>query len=153
MRAISGARAGCSSSVAGRANAAPRVPTKRPLARRALIASAAGPAGGPAAGPPGDAGEEGSLTLPVVSPDMDWRAFRAQLVAATATTDEANSSADSSATPAPPRPTSADGDALWAHRIAEPERGCLLVAHPLMFSNAQTYFSQVRERVERREVG
>jgi putative transcriptional regulator len=84
---------------------------------------------------------------------MDWRAFRAQLVAATATTDEANSSADSSATPAPPRPTSADGDALWAHRIAEPERGCLLVAHPLMFSNAQTYFSQVRERVERREVG
>ena len=31
----------------------------------------------------------------------------------------------------------------WAHNVAKPEKGCLLLAHPLMFSNSQSYFSQV----------
>lgn len=31
----------------------------------------------------------------------------------------------------------------WAHPIARPEVGCILIAHPLMFNdNAQSYFSQ-----------
>ena len=32
---------------------------------------------------------------------------------------------------------------LWAHSLNFPEKGCLLVAHPLMFTTQQTYFSQV----------
>ena len=32
----------------------------------------------------------------------------------------------------------------WAHQITKPEKGCLLLAHPLMFGNSQGYFSQVR---------
>ena len=31
----------------------------------------------------------------------------------------------------------------WAHTIAAPEQGCLLLAHPLMFVNSQVYFHQV----------
>ncbi len=31
----------------------------------------------------------------------------------------------------------------WAHDVGKPEKGCLLLAHPLMFGNAQPYFSQV----------
>ena len=42
----------------------------------------------------------------------------------------------------------ADGESgtqprLWAHPIPRPERGCLLVAHPLLFRSQQTYFYQV----------
>lgn len=32
--------------------------------------------------------------------------------------------------------------AEWAHVVPKPERGCLLLAHPLMFSDTQTYFNQ-----------
>lgn len=32
---------------------------------------------------------------------------------------------------------------LWSHSINFPEKGCLLVAHPLMFTTQQMYFSQV----------
>ena len=31
----------------------------------------------------------------------------------------------------------------WAHDLTKPEKGCLLLAHPLMFGNSQSYFSQV----------
>lgn len=31
----------------------------------------------------------------------------------------------------------------WAHSIPQPETGCLLIAHPLMFTTSQQYFSQV----------
>ena len=37
--------------------------------------------------------------------------------------------------------TSADGG--WAHDVGKPEKGCLLLAHPLMFGSSQGYFSQV----------
>jgi putative transcriptional regulator len=59
-----------------------------------------------------------------VAPDTDWRAFRAQLVA----------SASGGA--------AAAHDEVWAHAIPTPERGCLLLASPLMFLDSQTYFSQ-----------
>lgn len=32
---------------------------------------------------------------------------------------------------------------LWAHPIKMPEKGCLLISHPLMFTTQQMYFSQV----------
>lgn len=31
---------------------------------------------------------------------------------------------------------------MWAHHVPVPEQGCLLVAHPLMFTTAQEYFFQ-----------
>ena len=31
----------------------------------------------------------------------------------------------------------------WAHDVGKPEKGCLLLAHPLMFGDSQGYFSQV----------
>ena len=31
----------------------------------------------------------------------------------------------------------------WAHDVGKPEKGCLLLAHPLMFDDSQGYFSQV----------
>lgn len=31
---------------------------------------------------------------------------------------------------------------LWAHPLSRPERGCVLVAHPLLFTSTQTYFSK-----------
>ncbi len=38
-----------------------------------------------------------------------------------------------------------DGESkLWAHSLNFPEKGCLLVAHPLMFTTQQEYFSQAR---------
>ena len=36
-----------------------------------------------------------------------------------------------------------DKGTLWAHSLNFPEKGCLLVAHPLMFTTQQMYFSQV----------
>ena len=36
-----------------------------------------------------------------------------------------------------------EGNQLWAHAIAQPERGCLILAHPLMFKSHQQYFDQV----------
>lgn len=33
-------------------------------------------------------------------------------------------------------------DDVWAHPIILPEKGCLLLSHPIMFTNSQTYFFQ-----------
>ena len=38
---------------------------------------------------------------------------------------------------------------LWAHVIAQPEKGCLLLAHPLMFMEHQAYFHQVSSNSNR----
>eukprot|EP00210_Caulerpa_lentillifera_P003152 g3012.t1 len=57
--------------------------------------------------------------IPSISLGSDWRTFRAQLVA------ESNSLE---------RET-------WAHALPTPELGCLLLAHPLMFNQQQTYFN------------
>lgn len=37
----------------------------------------------------------------------------------------------------------AETSSRWAHDVPKPEKGCLLLAHPLMFGNTQSYFSQV----------
>ena len=35
------------------------------------------------------------------------------------------------------------GNGRWSLNLVKPEKGCLLLSHPLMFSERQTYFSQV----------
>ena len=78
-------------------------------------------------------------SLPVAGVDTDWREFRARLVAGSQ--KKATPPADSTdeAGPSGQAETS-----HWAHTIPRPEQGCLLIAHPLMFVQQQTYFNQVR---------
>ena len=59
------------------------------------------------------------------------REFRARLVAGSRPADEASTNG-----------RSAEGAREWAHPVARPEKGCLLLAHPKMFADSQTYFSQ-----------
>jgi len=33
---------------------------------------------------------------------------------------------------------------IWVHPVSRAEAGCVLLAHPLMFSSSQEYFSQAR---------
>ncbi|KAL4421283.1 hypothetical protein ABPG75_010574 [Micractinium tetrahymenae] len=78
-------------------------------------------------------------TLPVAAADSDWRAFRAQLVAAAAASEAAPKSASAGASATAPVSSEGPG-AAWAHMLRGPEQGCLLVANPLMFQTSQTYF-------------
>ena len=75
-------------------------------------------------------------SLPIAGADSDWREFRARLILSSgankATAQEPGTSG---------RPSVDDGH--WAHPIPGPEQGCLLIAHPLMFIQQQTYFAQV----------
>ena len=51
----------------------------------------------------------------------------------------------SSSSPSPsssPSSSSSSSSKLWAHPLSRPERGCVLVAHPLLFTSTQTYFSK-----------
>ncbi|KAL6765736.1 hypothetical protein V8C86DRAFT_2448637 [Haematococcus lacustris] len=82
-------------------------------------------------------------TVPVASTETDWREFRARLVA--------SSRAGSSLSPFSPQDSvlepghqqaSLPLNGLWAHSIPGPEKGCLLLAHPLMFNSRQEYFFQ-----------
>lgn len=59
-------------------------------------------------------------SLPTTGVDSDWRTFRAKLVAQERGTEQEQ----------------------WAHPIPKPEKGALLLAHPMMFSDSQTYFYQ-----------
>ncbi len=68
----------------------------------------------------------GSLVLPVMGADADWRAFRARLV--------------SSSRPKGPTSSHSAPSQDWAHSLPGPEKGCLLLAHPALFSESQTYF-------------
>ena len=71
--------------------------------------------------------------------DDDWRAFRAKLVKSQgaflnpSSSSESDDDADMAASA---DPTS------WAHVLAAPEQGCLLLANPLMFTTSQTYFNK-----------
>ena len=68
--------------------------------------------------------------------DTDWREFRARLIL--------NSGANKATELEPGTSGRPSVDAgFWAHSIPRPERGCLLIAHPLMFIQSQTYFAQV----------
>ena len=71
------------------------------------------------------------LMMPLSEPTTDWREFRARLVAVSRQAEEASTSR-----------RSAEGAREWAHPVARPEKGCLLLAHPKMFSDSQTYFNQ-----------
>jgi putative transcriptional regulator len=78
-------------------------------------------------------------SLPVAGADTDWREFRARLVAA-------SGGPSAPPPPAPPpggRPTAAGTARGWAHALAAPEPGAVLVAHPALFTAGQTYFHQV----------
>ncbi|KAI8113229.1 hypothetical protein M9435_003233 [Picochlorum sp. BPE23] len=76
--------------------------------------------------------------MPVVSQQEDWRAFRAKLVQSSVgmfgEKEEASSAHES-------EDTRVLEDA-WAHVLGLPERGCLLLANPLMFTTSQTYFNK-----------
>ncbi|GAB4822247.1 hypothetical protein N2152v2_009293 [Parachlorella kessleri] len=82
----------------------------------------------------GGGGEGGGMpdSLPLAGVDTDWRAFRARLVSSSSSAKQAG------AAPA----AAGDEGAVWAHELPGPEPGCLLVAHPLLFTAAQTYFAQ-----------
>ncbi|EFJ40535.1 hypothetical protein VOLCADRAFT_108114 [Volvox carteri f. nagariensis] len=60
-------------------------------------------------------------TLPYMGSALDWREFRAKLVSQSR------------------GGTGAESDE-WAHIIPKPEKGALLLAHPLLFQQSQTYF-------------
>ncbi|GLC38654.1 hypothetical protein PLESTM_000758300 [Pleodorina starrii] len=69
-------------------------------------------------------------TLPYLGSGSDWREFRAKLVAQSKGASGAGGG-------------SSDADVAsgkWAHAIPKPERGALLLAHPLLFQQSQTYF-------------
>jgi hypothetical protein len=85
--------------------------------------------------------------LPLASAGTDWRDFRAQLVANAAQEQRQQQQPDGAGGPVPaPRGMSLDpGGGVWAHPVPQPEKGCLLLAHPLMFTSTQVYFSQVRD--------
>lgn len=83
-------------------------------------------------------------TVPVVSQQDDWREFRAKLVRSSqknmifmgeeytgATFDESLSDNEAQCS-----------EDHWAHVLAHPEKGCLLLANPLMFTTGQTYFNK-----------
>ncbi|KAL4424592.1 hypothetical protein ABPG77_009176 [Micractinium sp. CCAP 211/92] len=123
----------------GRSTAAAFVQSPRcPSRQRRCVTVCAGASGGSSDDQP----PSGSLipdTLPVASADSDWRAFRAQLVAAAAASEAAPAAAGAGADAAAPA-SSARSDGAWAHMLRGPEQGCLLVASPLMFQTSQTYF-------------
>ena len=97
--------------------------------------------------------EDDELMMPLSEPTTDWqvwhlaraqymqgsdvcavpcrREFRARLVAGSRQADEASTNR---------RSTEAARE--WAHPVARPEKGCLLLAHPKMFADSQTYFNQ-----------
>ena len=104
------------------------------------MACAAGSGSGDSPQPPPGDGSSSSLpdALPVAGADSDWRTFRAQLVASTLSPSSSNSSSSSAA--AAPAGSVAGTDVPWAHPMPLPELGCLLLANPLMFADAQQYF-------------
>ena len=65
---------------------------------------------------------------------------RAQLVARSRTTPQATWDEVDDAVYGPSDAGKESGD--WAHLIARPEIGCVLLANPLLFNNSQTYFDK-----------
>ncbi|KAF6264861.1 hypothetical protein COO60DRAFT_1481158 [Scenedesmus sp. NREL 46B-D3] len=85
--------------------------------------------------------------VPVVEPGTDWREFRARLVAnsrsaSTAAAEPASSSSSTAPEGAWATTRSSFNQLEWAHELSQPEAGCLLLAHPYMFREKQTYFYQ-----------
>ncbi|GAX79744.1 hypothetical protein CEUSTIGMA_g7185.t1 [Chlamydomonas eustigma] len=80
-------------------------------------------------------------SLPLLGADTDWRTFRARLVAQERMSSEDTSALTTDIDDVNPQGLMEHGS-LWAHSIALPERGALLLAHPLMFEQSQQYFHQ-----------
>lgn len=76
--------------------------------------------------------------MPVVSEQEDWRAFRAKLVQSSVGMFEEKDKASSTHGSEDTRGLEDE----WAHVLGRPERGCLLLANPLMFTTSQTYFNK-----------
>lgn len=77
--------------------------------------------------------------MPIVDSETDWRKFRAGLIAAS------SKKATEAGVKGPGKDLRAvmmefEEDGEWAHHIKAVEPGCLLVAHPLLFSEKQTHF-------------
>ena len=83
--------------------------------------------------------------------DTDWRDFRARLVAGSRRAGAPTQEQQDAAAEPSGRDTDIDGG-RWAHSVPGPERGCLLVAHPLVFLQSQTYFNQVRAAAQMKAV-
>lgn len=77
-------------------------------------------------------------SLPVAGAETDWREFRARLILS-----QTGSNKASQLEPGHSGRPSVDAG-YWAHPIPNPEQGCLLIAHPLMFLQSQRYFHEVR---------
>lgn len=77
-------------------------------------------------------------TIPVVSQQDDWREFRAKLVKSSRNKMifMGEEYSEESCT------DEEDVEDHWAHVLSNPEKGCLLLANPLMFTTAQTYFNK-----------
>jgi len=85
------------------------------------------------------------------SNDEDWRSFRARLIkkeqqgnltSAPASSDAFPDSVSSTGASSSSSSSSAAAAAGWAHPVPHPEPGSLLLAHPIMFGQSQTYFSR-----------
>jgi hypothetical protein len=73
-------------------------------------------------------------------------ACRARLIAANkaeaATSAFAPATTTAPTTPGATTPPASDLPDHWAHELPWPEKGCVLVAHPSLFVDRQTYFQQ-----------
>lgn len=83
--------------------------------------------------------------LPLAGADTDWREFRARLVAREGAASSLLWSSTSLAEPSisgssVPAPGVELREGFWAHAVPGPEKGGVLLAHPLMFTTSQPYF-------------
>lgn len=109
-------------------NAAPSEPAQTPHQKAAQDPEAERTAGRQLGAQPV---EDDELMMPLSDDTMDWREFRARLVAGSRQAEEPSANR-----------RSAEGAREWAHPVTRPEKGCLLLAHPKMFADSQTYFNQ-----------
>jgi hypothetical protein len=70
------------------------------------------------------------------------RSHRARLIASSRGTSSSTKDASEAAPSSNASEASSKAGISWAHALPSPERGGLLLAHPLMFSSSQTYFYQ-----------
>uniref|UniRef100_A0A7S0S201 YqgE/AlgH family protein n=1 Tax=Chlamydomonas leiostraca TaxID=1034604 RepID=A0A7S0S201_9CHLO len=90
----------------------------------------------------GSSTEDAGSPLVLPAGDMDWREFRARLVARTAPPDPFAGAASTSGSAGQVQVQEPGAPGVWAHSIPKPEKGSLLLAHPMMFTNSQEYFFQ-----------
>lgn len=96
--------------------------------------------------PGSDPGEVVPDLIPLAGAETDWRQFRAQLAAGKNSGGKAWDAGGVLEEGSDDRLNSGksgrEDNEAWVHPIGALESGCLLLAHPLMFTSQQTYFSQ-----------